>query len=417
MKTLKYVVALLVSCSAGSETGGLEVIEADTVEVDTIDIKDIAVTDITPAKEYPQPPGPKNQAMFDENTIVEFYLTISEAEWQKFLEYRAEGKKEDVHCTFEWDGDVFADAACRSKGNPDYWKDEKKPQFTIRFNRWNKDLRFHGLRKLNLEANPYTTTPIRDRLGMWLMREAGIDAPRVNHARVYLNGKYLGLYMNIEAIDREFLEGHFNDPTGNLYENGYVLKTNEEINDLHNLYTYEDLIDDEPLGADHKTFIEAFSKIADVHEILLEMAAEVVLPTADNFTNGSWNFYLYDCPGRGFLVLPWDLDTIIDEYSPPDTDLYEWWGGEIGNPPSKFRLLVNEIPIWRQEFEDNLVKIRDGPYARLAERASFYCQQIRDSFEADPSRTVSMEEFDAGCMDIRNRIESRVTYIRNRLGH
>jgi hypothetical protein len=370
----------------------------------------------TTAKEYPEAPSAKNQAMFDEDSVVEFRLTFTEADWQKLLADRAAGVKDDVHCGFEWEGEKFADASCRSKGNPEYWKDEKKPQFTVHFNHWDKNGRFHGLRKLNLEANPYTSTPIRDRLGMWLMREAGLDASRVNHARVYLNGAYLGLYMNIEPLDREFLEGHFADPTGNLYENGYQLKTNEDVNDQSDLWALEDLVDAEQLGGDHAAFQEGLAAIADVHQIIREMAAEVVLPTADNFTNGSWNFYWYDCPGRGFVVLPWDLDTILDEYSPPDTDLYEWWGGEIGNEPSRLRLLVNEIPAWRKEFEDALVELRDGPYAGLGARATWYCAQVRAAHEEDPNRAGEMEDFDAGCARIPQLVTARIAYIKSVLG-
>jgi len=47
----------------------------------------------------------------------------------------------------------------------------------VRFNLTNKEGRFRGLRRLNLESFDGAAAPIRDRIGMWVMREAAIDAP------------------------------------------------------------------------------------------------------------------------------------------------------------------------------------------------------------------------------------------------
>ncbi len=371
-----------------------------------------------PVEVFEPHPNPANVPMFDESEVVEFRLDFTAEAWAEFETYRQQGKKKYVHCSFAFGGDTFPDAACRSKGNPDYWKDEKKPQFLIRFNHWDKDQRFKGLRGLVLESNPFHAAPVRDRLGMWVMREAGVDAPRANHARVLKNGALLGLYMNIEAVDREFLEDHFADPTGNLYEDGYQLKTNEDVNDLTRLWELEGLIDDEPLEGDHTAFYAALETLMDVHQVLREMAAEVVLPTGDNFTNGGSNFYYYDHPGRGFLVIPWDLDDVISEWAPAEADPFEYWGEpELELPPSKLRLLMNQNPAWKQEFVDTLVAIRDGPYTKLLDRVTWVCAQVRPEVEADPARVAEdMADFDADCQEIRDRIQARIQFLKGKLG-
>ena len=133
-----------------------------------------------------------------------------------------------VHCTFSGLGSAVMPAFCRRKGGEDDWQFESKPQMIVRFNLVDKNGRFRGLRRLNLEFFDGDEAPIRDRVGMWAMREAGIDAPRVNHARVFKDGQLLGLYQNIESVDKEFLEDHFGaDDTGNLWESASDLKTNE----------------------------------------------------------------------------------------------------------------------------------------------------------------------------------------------
>jgi spore coat protein CotH len=362
-------------------------------------------------------PDPRNEAMFDEHRVVDFHLTITPEEWTKFLSYRARGVKEWVHCSFSFEGQTFADAACRSKGDERVWPDEPKPEWMISFDKWDKAGRFHGLRRLNLEANPYTNAPVRDRVGMWLMRQAGLIAPRVNHARVFLNGQYLGLYQNLEIIDEEFLKARFARPGGNLYEDGHKLVTNKSTGDQTRLWDLENLIEAEPLTGDHSRFYAELQRLMDVHQALREMAVEAALPTPDNFSNGSTNFYFYDDPDRGFVVLPWDLDDIIGEFAPPDASAFDYWGGSINNEPNKLRLLMNQHPDWHREYVDALVALRDGPYSSLAARTAEVCAQIRADVQADPNKVEEdIAYFDQDCADIQAIIQARITYLRRALG-
>jgi hypothetical protein len=179
---------------------------------------------------HPSDPGPppSSAALFDERTIVDFYVTFSDDAWNKLLTLTGPNDTRWVPCTFTALGDPVVNADCRRKADIDGWPYEKKPQFIVRFNLTNKEGRFRGRRRFNLEAFDGAAAPIRDRIGMWVMREAGIDAPRVNHVRVFKNGEILGLYMNIEAEDKEFLLDHFGPyDEGNFWVSGYVLKTNE----------------------------------------------------------------------------------------------------------------------------------------------------------------------------------------------
>ena len=168
--------------------------------------------------------------MFDESRVLDFHLTFPAGAWDKLLNPVGPQDQHWVPCTFRFDGQTFEQAACRRKGNAEHWPEEKKPQMIVRFNLADAAGRFRGLRRLNLESFYETGAPIRDRLAMWMMREAGLPSSRVNHVRVFKDGALLGLYQNIEAVDKEFLERHFGaDAGGNLWEAGepMELKTNE----------------------------------------------------------------------------------------------------------------------------------------------------------------------------------------------
>ena len=65
------------------------------------------------------------------------------------------------------------------------------------------------------------STYLAELLATQLFKDAGVPAARVTHARVRLNGRDLGLYVVIEAMNKDFLKRHFGSGKGNLYE-GYL---------------------------------------------------------------------------------------------------------------------------------------------------------------------------------------------------
>ena len=64
-----------------------------------------------------------------------------------------------------------------------------------------------------------------------IFREGGVPAARSFHTRVYLNGEYMGHYLNVEQIDDEFALTRFGNDTGNLYKChwGSTLEDNGQI--------------------------------------------------------------------------------------------------------------------------------------------------------------------------------------------
>lgn len=380
------------------------------------DVPDAAGADAGETQDDAGPQIVIGDRLYDESRVVELRLDFPGTEWEQLLELREAGSKDYVHCSVTFEEVSFKDAGCRSKGNPEVWPDELKPELVVSFTAWTKGGRFGELRRLNLEANPYSPAPIRDRLGMHLMRAAGVVAPRANHARVFRGDELLGLYQNIEVIDATFLERRFEHPEGNLWKAGYDLKTNEKLNDETRIWELGDLVDDEPLDGDHTAFYKRLGAMVDVPQVLLEMAAETSLPTADNFSNGSWNYFLYDDPGTGrFVVLPWDLDTIINKYAPADADVWAFTGHEIGNPPNRMRELINTNPVWREQFVTALADIRDGPLSDLPDVAAGICAQIRDDVIMDVNRPSTVAAFDADCTDIQSRLRERIDFLRTAL--
>lgn len=369
-------------------------------------------------------PNSKKSALYAENVVVDFYIDFEPDQWQKFYDcwkkkkYCSDmsGAKVYCHCSFTFANTTYKDAACRPKGNPADWQEEKKPQFIVRFDKWHNDGRFFGVRRIDLEASSEFSAPIRDRIGMWIMRHANIIAPRVNHARVFVNGDLMGIYQNIEVVDHEFLEERFDYPIGNLYENDkgdWSKITNKSQGDYSDINALEDLVIKEPKTGDHSSFYKSLAEIMDVKQVLRLMAGEMVFPTWDNYSNGSWNFYYYNNAGK-FIVIPWDLDRILSPYIEIEADPWTYTGH--ADELHKIRELINTNPEWREEFISNLIEIRDGAFKEAISRVDRVCNQIRPYIEKDPNRYGTMADFDADCAFIKQRIKDRSTFLKQFLG-
>ena len=78
--------------------------------------------------------------------------------------------------------------------------------------------RFYGVKKLQFHAMNLDPTQLRDRLGYHLFQEMGVEAPQSSHARVVVNGEFVGLFSFVEQIDGQFVEDRWDDGEGNLYK-------------------------------------------------------------------------------------------------------------------------------------------------------------------------------------------------------
>ena len=81
-----------------------------------------------------------------------------------------------------------------------------------------KDQQFLGLRHVALDNGIQFGSLFSERLITDALRGVGVRASRCNYARVYLNGKHAGVYVNVERIDKSFIQGHFKADTGFLFK-------------------------------------------------------------------------------------------------------------------------------------------------------------------------------------------------------
>lgn len=393
------------STSSGTDTSGTDASETDASGTDTStdDGGSEGVLDLPIEPTWPEPCAD----IYDPTILPTFELTFSPSELQGLASDCEQGLQSYRPVQFGYDGETVP-AMARLKGNWSYSCD--KYQFVISFNEQDPSGRFHGLRKIVLDAAWYDRTLLHERAAFPLFESLGLPYSCVNNARLLINGSYYGLYSNVERIDQEYLERNFEESEGNLYQGGSELKTNETMPDTSNR--------DALFAA---TTVQEIEALMDLDQAVAEWAAEAMLPAMDNYWAGvEINYYLYDHPSRGFVYLPYDLDIVFGDAAYDDGSLL-WpestWADPITHEHSGwlkepiFQIVLAD-PIWCSRFVEELVAAR-AAYSPdvMAQQVSEWADQIATAAAEDPNKPFSTADHELAIDQLEAFFADRADFV------
>ena len=279
-----------------------------------------------------------------------------------------------VDASFIFEDKIVKDVGVRYKGsigafvgclsgpnwsNPSGYKTCPKLSMKIKIN-YKNDKKFYDLKKLQFHSQNLDPTKMRERLGYYMFRNFGIPAPRSNHAVIFINGEFSGLYANTEQIDGPFTNKNFINKNGNLYKEVWPvndqgqsnsidyfisgLRTNEEILDVSRIKKFSDELADK----DYSNSWNVVQNYIDKDIFLKTLVVDRRIANDDGFLhfylseNGQYenhNFYWYEDPiTNNFQIIPWDLDNAFENLvidSNPVTPIKDKWY-EISNNCSGF---------------------------------------------------------------------------------
>ena len=292
----------------------------------------------------------------------------------------------------------YLDLGIRLRGNTSRGKIKKS--FKLNFKKFNDDQRFFGLKKLNLKANTNDPSCVREHMVMNLYRDFNLVIARVNQVKLFINDNYMGLYNNVEQIDKTFLGSRYNDNDGNLYkctypadlsdldrvydDSTYELKTNEDDNNRDNLYEFIEFL----TTASDNDFDLHIEEYIDVKEYLKQLPIEILTGHWDGYSYNKNNFYLYYNPDESrFEYIPYDTDNTLGidwvnrDWS--DRNIYDW--AKHGEPrPLHKRILA--ISRYYQQFTQNMDELLENTFTTTYQMnlANNYKALIQESVYADP---------------------------------
>jgi spore coat protein H len=262
-----------------------------------------------------------SDALFDHGKLHTVEITVEDV----YLNLLATDLDNRVPCDVRYDGETIRGAGVRQKGNQAFALDDR-PSFSVRFDEFDDGKDLYGLNKILLNSSKQDPTLYRARMASRVFKLAGIPAARVAHAKVSLNGEELGLYVVVEAIDKDFLRSHFggDNDEGNLYEGPCC---DDFVTDFGNLE-----LDDEKKDGRTRDDIAALADVVlntpgpeleaalearlDLGSFLRSHALEALIDHWDGYSYRTNNYYLYNNPADGrFVFLPHGMDRVLADPS------------------------------------------------------------------------------------------------------
>ena len=297
----------------------------------------------------------------------------------------------DTHpATFFADGKSYPNVKVRVRGS--WSRSWPKKSLKILFNHDNP---FEGRHSLNLNSGWRDPAFVREPLAYYVYAACGVPAPTSRMVRLDVNGRFSGVYVEVEQPEKAFLarvglpgasvykaisRGRDADErdlgTEEAYRSGYDKET-------HKTEGYGELEDFCRELQSTTNVAEFFKRRVDVEHYINYLAATVLIQHWDGFNKN--HFLVYD--GRGskqWLVVPWDLDRTFGDHwnwSFEETRLPVLLGTRrlpgitgwnrleerfFSDPDLKSRFLARLSELLDKEFtEQKLLPVLDGLEAQL----------------------------------------------------
>jgi hypothetical protein len=197
-----------------------------------------------------------------------------------------------------------------------------------------KDARFYGVKRLQLHSQNLDRSSMHERMGYWVFNEMGVPAPRSTHARVVVNGEFVGLFGLTEQIDEVFARERFGNGDGNIYKEVWPLtedglphadeviidslETNKKAGDPGLMAEFAAALAAAPVGEE----LPVIEQYVDVDSFLRHVVVDRAIDHEDGALHwycrestgcSPHNFFWYADPSTNRLTLiPWDLDNAMD---------------------------------------------------------------------------------------------------------
>jgi hypothetical protein len=215
------------------------------------------------------------------------------------------------------------------KGQGSFRALDAKAAFRIKIDKYDKGQTLRGLAELTLNNMVQDHSLMAERLAYHVFRELGVAAPRANHALVYVNEVFFGVYANIETPTEKFLASWFQNPDRNLYEQSgrdfdhprapesFELETNEkQFDDRATLYALQEAC----IARD----LARARELVNWPKFLLYSAIEAAVNQVDGYSYAQThpnNYRIYDSD-EGLVFIPWGLDWALSNVATQDNGLF-----------------------------------------------------------------------------------------------
>lgn len=221
-----------------------------------------------------------------------------------------------IRVDIQVDDVIYRDVGMHLKGRRGSFRPlDAKPGLTLKFNKFNKGQRFHGLEKVHLNNSVQDPSFMTEILCSQMFRESGVPAARATNARVEMNGRTLGFYVLVEGVTEDFLQLYFQNTQGNLYDFPYTHDiTSSAVKESKD----RDPADLRALASaakepDLERRWQRLEQVLDLDRFITYLALEVMIWDWDCYAMCRNNYRVYHDPGADKIVfMPHGMDQIFE---------------------------------------------------------------------------------------------------------
>ena len=376
----------------------------------------------------------KQREFYQAKNVQSVHLKIAPADRRRMIEALPECVY--VPASFRWQDTTLKNVAVRFKGNSSSNpRQTHKRSYLVRFDKYEDNQRFIGLRRVSFDNGVQFGSLFSETTITEILRDEGIKSHRCNYAKVYVNDRYEGVYVNVERMDQSFLDRHFPGSTGGLWKNDLGGPGGDLRFIGDNLEQYKKAFEAKNKAAKNREQLVGFIKRinqtpdADFRAMLesnidvdtfLRITSVMLLSGAfDQLTGwGPHNFYLYhDTKQDRWHYLPWDLDVGFCETAFGHVYVLDDWNAAWPVPAGRANPLLDRIiadPVLLARYRTIAAEVLEDHFEpnRLCELIDKKYELLNADLQADPfpHRRATVP----GDQDFDGIVESMKTFVRKR---
>jgi hypothetical protein len=286
---------------------------------------------------------------------------------------------------------------------------DDKISLKIDVNRYVHGQIWHFLTKLSLE-NGGEGVIVKEALA-WQLHEAGESmASCANWVWLTVNGQQMGVYGNVEQVNRWFLKARLSEDAGHMWKlSCQDLCAGQTRDDQTGLWdgadpncvdTTRDDLCFEPFvessqtacaGPPQDEWATALPPLVNMEQFLHMTAVDALMSNKDALTTNHNNFYYYNYlyGEAGRVYFPWDLDTVM---TPQTTGLV---------PGTPFAMVL-DVPEFRERYRTIVQELLAGPFSEASMSARL--DAVQDLIGADLAADPYMPDLLGG--GLQNHIDN-----------
>ena len=292
--------------------------------------------------------------IFEEDSLRTFNLDFENPNYHSYLVNAwFYDPDERIPAKLTVNGIIYDSVGVRYKGNSTFClpndNSNSKVPYNIDLNYFLDDQELLGYKKIKLANAWMDPTFVKQIIGSNIYRRY-LPTGESNLVKLNVEGDYLGLYINDESINKQFLKKHFDEKSGPLFKCDNIDRFCDTLNAPSamppNLYyfgtdstlyfdSYDMKSDDGWLELVELTRVleqdfTNLDSILNIDRTLWAFAVNQVLLNLDCYnTYYVHNYYLYQTKDNLFQMIPWDLDNTFSgaimgfDYFTP-SNIYEY---------------------------------------------------------------------------------------------